>query len=208
MLNALVQLPIGFVVALSGPLIPGPLFTYIVAKSPREGGLVGARAVVGHALVEAVILVLILVGVGTILQHAFIQRAIGIIGGVLLVVLGALSIARMSFQSSTRGIFVSYHPIVGGAMYSSVLNPTVPLWWATIGLAMLVEAYAVGAALGVVCWLVGHYLADFGWFSLVSFSAAKGGRVLSERGYRRLLLGCAVFLMVFGFYLFVKYAWL
>ena len=168
MLNVIIQLPIGFIVALSGALIPGPLLTYIVAKAPRSGKHVGPKAVLGHALVEVALLILILLGLGMLFQYKMFQAGMGVLGGSLLLTLGALSIYRLrSNTRMERGTFIGYSPIIGGVVYSSVLNPTVPLWWATIGFAMLMDAYAVGSLLGVTFWLVGHYLADFGWFSLV-----------------------------------------
>jgi threonine/homoserine/homoserine lactone efflux protein len=205
--SALVQLPIGFVVALSGALIPGPLFAYIVAKAPRAGRGVGPKAVIGHALVEAAILFLILLGLGVVFRWKVFQTLVGILGGALLITLGVVSVRRLrAGLQINRRTFVGYAPLLGGVLYSSILNPTVPLWWATIGFAMLMDAYAVGSALGVVCWLLGHYLADFGWFSLVSLSAAKGGRLLGTAGYRRLLLVCAAFLTTLGVYLLAKYS--
>lgn len=206
MLNSLIQLPIGFLVALSGALVPGPLFTFILAKAPRAGKRVGFHAVLGHALVEFVILIGILAGVGVVLQHSLFQSVLGSIGGSLLIGMSLLSVKALKHRSTEKRTFVGYSPLLGGVVYSSILNPTVPLWWATIGFAMLMDAYVVGSLLGVIFWLVGHYLADFGWFCLVSVSAARGGRFMSSTAYRKFLIGCAVFLGVLGFYLLFKYS--
>ena len=140
-----------------------------------------------------------------VFQYRMFQGGMGVLGGCLLLALGGLSIRKLKKGRTQGKTFVGYKPLMGGVIYSSVLNPTVPLWWATIGFAMLMDAYAVGAILGVAFWLIGHYLADFGWFSLISFSVARKGAMIRRRGYRRLLIGCAIFLVFFGFYLLVKY---
>ena len=206
MLSAVLQLPIGFLIALSGALVPGPLLTYIVAKAPRAGKHVGFYATLGHAVVEFLILALVLAGLGVVLQHHFSQAVVGSTGGALLLGISLLSVRKLNQRRVERQTFIKYSSFVGGVVYSSVMNPTVPLWWATIGLAMLMDAYVVGSLLGVFFWLVGHYLADFGWFGLVSISAAKGGRLMSPRSYRRFLGGCAVFLGALGVYLIFKYS--
>lgn len=98
-----------------------------------------------------------------------------------------------------------YHPLLGGVMFSTILNPTVIIWWATIGVATLVEAFLTASLAGVIFWLLGHFLADLSWFSLVSLSVARGRRFLGTRGYRVLLLACGCVLLVLGAYFIVKY---
>ena len=204
MFEILVQFPIGFFIALSGALIPGPLLAYTVAKSSTYGARTGPLAVSGHVLVELAVLSLLALGLGVVLQSKFFQVGIGLVGGILLVVLGVRSISKL--KRSSEGIVVTkYHPLVGGVMFSTILNPTVILWWSTVGLVTLMDAFLVAYWAGVVFWLLGHFLADFSWFSLVSLSVARGRRVLGTRGHRILLLVCSCVLLVLGVYFILKY---
>jgi threonine/homoserine/homoserine lactone efflux protein len=100
---------------------------------------------------------------------------------------------------------VSYPPVTGGVLFSTVFNPTVVLWWATIGFATLMDAFLVASFAGVVFWLIGHYLADFGWFSFISYSVAKGRKFIGASEHRVLLTACSVILLVLGTYLVLKY---
>jgi threonine/homoserine/homoserine lactone efflux protein len=203
---ALLQLPVGFVVALSGVLIPGPLLAYVVAKSSIHGFKTGPQAVVGHMLVEFSLFAVLLMGLGIILETPIFQSSLGLLGGILLLALGALSVRKLAGTPEVKSITVtSYRPLVGGVLFSTVFNPTVILWWVTIGFAMLMEAFAVASAAGVVFWLVGHYLADFGWFSFISFSVVRGRKFMGTKGHRSLLMGCGAFLFALGIYLILKY---
>lgn len=68
MLEAVLQLPVGFVVALSGVLIPGPMLAFIVARTPSSGSKTGTLVAGGHILVEFGLLLLIALGFGIILE--------------------------------------------------------------------------------------------------------------------------------------------
>jgi len=204
MFQALVQFPIGFFIALSGALVPGPLLAYTVAKSSTYGARTGPLAVSGHILVELAVLSLLALGLGVVLQSQAFQVGIGLVGGVLLVVLGVFSISKLT-RNPGGTVITDYHPLVGGVMFSTILNPTVILWWATVGLATLMEAFLIASLAGVAFWLLGHFLADLGWFSLVSFSVARGRRILCTRGHRVLLIVCSCVLMVLGTYFIAKY---
>jgi len=204
MFQVLVQLPIGFFIALSGALIPGPLLAYTVAKSSTYGARTGPLAVSGHILVELAVLSLLALGLGVVLQSRAFQFGIGLVGGGLLVVLGVFSISKLK-RNSVGTVITKYHPLAGGVMLSTILNPTVILWWATVGLATLMEAIFMASLAGVVFWLIGHFLADLSWFSLVSLSVARGRRVLGTKGHHILLLVCSCVLLILGAYFIAKY---
>jgi threonine/homoserine/homoserine lactone efflux protein len=205
MFEVLIQFPIGFFIALSGALIPGPLLAFVVAKSSTHGARTGPLAVSGHILVELAVLSLIALGLGVVLQNRSFQVGVGLVGGILLVLMGTLSISKLT-RNSEGAVITHYHPVVGGVMFSTVLNPTVILWWATLGLATLMEAFLVASLAGVVFWLAGHFFADLSWFSLVSFSVARGRKVLGTRGHRVLLFLCSCVLLILGIYFIGKYA--
>ncbi|MFN4133344.1 MAG: LysE family transporter [Candidatus Hadarchaeales archaeon] len=206
MLQTLVQFPIGFVIALSGALVPGPLLAYVVAKSAASGKEVGSRAVVGHVIIEIFLLSLLLFGLGVVLQSVEFQMAIGIFGGASLLPLGVLTLrgaTRAKYTISTA--ITGYPPIIGGIIYSTILNPTVIIWWATIGFATIMDAYVTTLLPGVALWLAGHWLADFWWFSFISISVVKGKKIIGSRGYKILLLCCGLLLLLVGASLLGKY---
>jgi threonine/homoserine/homoserine lactone efflux protein len=206
MLETIAQLGIGFVVALSGALIPGPMLAFVVAKSASFGERAGFFAAVGHALVEVVILALIAAGLGFVLASTSFQTFFGVLGGVLLVVLSLFTFVKLRAKTpKLSSAALGYHPVVGGIIFSTVLNPSVFIWWATVGFAMLMEAVLVASFAGVALWLVGHFMADIAWFSSVSYLVAKGRWSKENRAQKYLLATFGCMLLIFGFYFLIKY---
>jgi threonine/homoserine/homoserine lactone efflux protein len=206
MLETIAQLGIGFVVALSGALIPGPMLAFVVAKSASFGERAGFFAAVGHALVEVAILALIAAGLGFVLASAGFQIFVGVLGGILLVMFGAMAFSKLRAKApKLDSAGLKYHPIVGGILFSTVLNPSVFVWWATVGFAMLMEAVLVASLAGAALWLVGHFAADIFWFSSVSYLVASGRWSRESRAQKYLLVTFGCILLVFGFYFLFKY---
>ncbi|MEM4725182.1 MAG: LysE family transporter, partial [Candidatus Hadarchaeum sp.] len=146
MIQTLLQLPIGFIIGLSGSLIPGPLLAYTMAKSPAYGARTGPLAVAGHVLVELAILSLIALGLDVILQASAFQLGFGLFGGVMLIILGLDGVSKLrNSPAPKKMVATKHHPVLGGILYSTLLNPTVIFWWATIGVATIMEAYLVAS---------------------------------------------------------------
>jgi len=91
--------------------------------------------------------------------------------------------------------------VAAGAL-TSVSNPYFLIWWLTIGNAMVMDGLAIGIAAAVL-FVIGHWIADMAWYTLVSVSASRGRRVMSDRTYTRMLVGCGIFLVCFGMYYLV-----
>lgn len=207
MLEAILQLGVGFVIALSGALIPGPLLAFVVVKTLESGPTAGTFAAMGHILVELGVLSLLAFGLSALLKNQILMRLIGGVGGALLLVLGGFVLFQSrgsgSLQSSPVGI--DRNPVVGGILFSTIFNPSVFLWWATVGLATLMGAIGVAGLTGGIFWIIGHFLADLSWFSAVSYSVNKGKKLIGGSFYRVLLIACGFTLLVFGIYFLSKY---
>lgn len=98
-----------FLVALTGAMAPGPLLTYTIIQSvrtDRRGYLMGVWVIIGHALLEMGIIVLLLLGFSFVLKNMMVVRIIGTIGGIILAWFGA-GIIRYFFSelAPAAGIF-------------------------------------------------------------------------------------------------------
>jgi len=189
-----------FIVALSGALMPGPLLTLTVGEAARRGFWAGPLIILGHALLELALVLLLLAGVGVWLHRPLILGLVGLVGAVMLAWMG-LSLFKASRHSSlsfdpheASGL----NPVVAGVLMSAA-NPYWLIWWLTIGLGYVMFSMTYGL-LGVALFFIGHILADFAWYTLVSGAVAQGRRFISDRVYRGFLAGCAVFLIGFGGY--------
>ena len=187
-----------FIVALSGALMPGPLLTYTVAAAARRGFWAGPIIMLGHGALELILLVLLLLGIGAIINQPLILGGVALTGALVLWWLGydllsAVRTTRLDLSGATPGKF---HPFWAGVVMS-LANPYWLVWWITLGLSYVLFAYNYGLW-GVSFFFIGHFLADLAWYSLVAMAVARGKRFLSDRLYQGFLTACAVFLLAFG----------
>lgn len=191
-----------FLLGLSGACMPGPLLTVTVAETTRRGPWAGPLLVAGHAVLEILVVLLVILGFGELLTNSYVFVTIAFVGALLLCWMsyGMLrSLPRLSLvlDESEAGQG-RMHPCLSGALVS-VANPYFTLWWATIGLTYLLIAGQVGWS-GVVVFYVFHILADLAWYAFISVSVYFGRNLFSDRSYRALVAACAVFLVGFAFY--------
>jgi len=196
-LEAVSLLFIGFIVGLSGAMIPGPLLAFTIADTMRKGKATGHLVIVGHALWESVVIVAILLGLARFLaENAYF---IYLIGGVFLVFMG-LSMMRevkdVEVESSRVG-----SSVVGGVFYT-LFNPSHIPWWATAGLAMLFKGMEMLGLLGIALVVVGHWLSDFAYYIFVSLTVHKQGRYVT-RHRRRISIVLSLFLVGLGLYFMI-----
>ena len=197
-----------FLLGLSGAVAPGPLLTYNIQLTCKKGFWIGPKLVLGHAILEAVLILGLIWGLGRFIQLPATRVTIGLLGGLMLVWMGY----DLTFKESRKGSIASslevaaatetppasigmtdLNPVVAG-MVISVTNPYWLMWWVMVGLAMITQALDFGW-MGIVCFYLGHILSDFGWYSLVSGAVSKGRRFISDRAYRWLLRVCGLFLI-------------
>jgi threonine/homoserine/homoserine lactone efflux protein len=193
-----------FIVALSGALMPGPLLTVTVGEAARRGFWAGPLIMVGHSLLELALVLLLLVGLGAWLNQPVILGAVGVLGAGMLGWMGLMTLkasrrGRLEFDGKNGS---GLNPVLAGVLMSAA-NPYWLLWWLTIGLGYVMFSVKYGWA-GVALFYLGHILADFAWYSLVSGAVAQGRRFLSDGLYRGFLACCGVFLLGFGGYFAVQ----
>lgn len=206
MYELLLQLSIGFTIALSGVVLPGPLLAYVSMKTLDSGPTTGTLAAIGHIMVELGILALAGFGLGALIMNPRFKHLIGSISGVLLLIL-SVSILRQSRnpQSSSEDITGGgHHPLLGGMLFSTIFNPTVAVWWMSLGLATLIGAINEAGLIGGAFWLIGHFSADLIWFSTVSFSVDRGRDIIGGPFYKGLLIACGAILIIFGVYFSIE----
>jgi len=73
-----------FAVALSGAMMPGPLFTVTVSESSRKGPAAGPLLIVGHGILELALVVALVFGVGPLLKKTPVFVATALLGSIVL----------------------------------------------------------------------------------------------------------------------------
>ncbi len=188
---------LGFIVGLSGALIPGPLLVYTIAESLRKGWKTGFYVIVGHAIVEILIMLLLLAGVSALMTSELFVKAVSLLGGAFMLYT-AYGLVRSRWTLQGRKA-VTYGTVTGGILFTA-LNPSFPVWWATAGTRLLLEGVKTAGLTGALLVFIGHWGADFGWFMLVSSMVAKGRERVLKKYVNVLKNVLAVFLALIGAY--------
>lgn len=187
-------------VGLSGALMPGPLLTVTIAESYRRGFIAGPLLVAGHAVLEAILVVLLVLGLDKLIGNNVFFGLVGVAGGSFLFWMGlemALDVrdGKLRLDLRNRGE-TRLGPFAAG-LTISLSNPYWFLWWATFGLSWLLRSMERGVA-GVLSFYTGHIMADVLWYFLVAFLVVTGKRFVSDRVYRYVILACGAFLIILG----------
>ncbi len=191
-----------FLIALSGAMMPGPLLTATIGEASRRGFPVGPLLIVGHGILELVMVAALLLGLAPYLQAPEVFVAIALSGAFILLWMAFSmfrSLPTLALRHQT-GVTQHGNLIFTGIILSAV-NPYWVIWWATIGFGYILHCRRFGIA-GIIFFFTGHILADFVWYSAGSGAVAGGRRFLSDRLYRGIIGVCAVILVAFAVYFF------
>jgi threonine/homoserine/homoserine lactone efflux protein len=185
-------------IAYSGAMMPGPMLTVVVAETPRQGAKAGPLVVLGHSILELLLLALLVIGLGPWLEDPAVQSVLQIVGGLMLVwtaVSIVVAVARDRVVLDWEGgDGTGKLRAVGMGIVSSLSNPYWAIWWATIGLGLLTKAYELGIA-GLAVFYFGHITGDLTWYSLISGAIAAGKRFITVKVYKVMLSCAAAFLL-------------
>ncbi len=197
-------------ISLSGVLAPGPMTAATVEHGLRRRHA-GLHLAVGHALIELPLMVLILLtvrgvagamdlGVQEVLRRTDVRVGIGLVGGLVLLFLGASMLwgLRRATPAAAPGNPppLRRHPLVTGVALTAA-NPYFLVWWVTAGLALVTEAARLGLAAFVIFAAL-HWTLDLLWLEVLSVSSHYGARLLKGRVQTVLLAVCGLAMVGFG----------
>ncbi len=177
-------LAIWFIASLSGALAPGPLSAAVVMQSSRHGRLHGILPMVGHAIVELGIVVLIIIGAELFAFDSFMISLMVGLGGIVIIAFGFLALKDYRHKSSFAENEVKEEPSVSSVVEAttqgaavSILSPYFLIWWAGLGLSsisLLIGELQVGVGTvflaGVLLYFT-HISTDFIYGAFLSVGA-------------------------------------
>lgn len=186
----------------SGAVMPGSLLTYTIEKSMKSGAKAGLMISVGHALLELVLVVLLFLGVGSYLGTTHAKILIGLIGGIILVFSGfsmikdtyskKVTIDIKSVPGNKKG-----NVLIGGALISAS-NPYFIVWWAAVGLGLIMNAYNIFGLIGIAIFYLGHILSDITWYVFVSAIIGKTRNFINLKVHKIIITILGIGLIGFG----------
>lgn len=209
---------VSLAIALSGALAPGPLLAAVIGQSARHGSKTGPLMILGHAILEMLMVAVIVLGLAQVIHQPWLMTAVSIAGSLILLFFGikmllsvpqltldisvpeatgepkaqSSSISRPAGTKSSAGL-------VWQGFIMSIANPYWAIWWLTIGLGLALAAQKQGL-LAVGVFFLGHILADLGWYSAVSLTVSRGRKSIPLTVYKAIIVVCAFTLIGFGLY--------
>jgi len=192
------------IISVSGALAPGPLFFATLSYGAKLGAKSGLAFSIAHTLVEfpLVILLTVLVAFGSqaISDKPIIKLLIGVAGGLALLVLGALQIydglSSKWDKFNERGVAFK-NPLLVGLVLTG-LNPFFILWWFTVGLKLVIDAWTFAFLAGVGIMYLSHIWMDYVWLTVVAYFAKMGMNVVGAKGYKVVVIIFGAALIFFG----------
>jgi len=206
--NEIIQIFFGsLIVAFSGALMPGPMLTLVIASVAQKGFWTSVFIVIGHSILELLIVISFYLGVLKYLDNPLVIKIISIVGGAFLIYMAVsiiVSIARKKIKLDldaksiaknlgTKNTFI----ITGKGILISLANPYWYVWWMTIGATFMIKSVQHSFG-GVAFFYTGHILADFIWYLFVGFLVSTGRRFFNQKIYIGILIVCSLFLLYLG----------
>ena len=195
-----------FLVGLSGAMMPGPLLTVAVARTPTNGPQTGAIVTIGHGIVEIFTVVALSLGLALIIKGSpMVIRVVATLGGVALILMAATMIPGIIKGQKIGAVAANEHdaqtkpkaPLIGLGALATISNPYWFVWWAPVGSALIVDSLRSGL-IGPPVFFVGHILSDLVWYWLITIFVWQGRKILAGNIYRGFLAVCALFLIWLG----------
>jgi threonine/homoserine/homoserine lactone efflux protein len=194
-----------FVVGFGAVVTPGPVSTAIVTESTRRGFITGPLVATGHVALEFLMVVLLALGLSAGLRTPLVITVVGVLGGALLVWMGAGMVAGASrgrLRLPQPGLEVktlNNWQLLALGVGGTLINPFWYSWWLTVGATYLaypqVQVYGVA---GILVFYLGHIAGDYLWDCILSGVVGGGRRWITNRLYKWVIVVCGAYLVYLG----------
>lgn len=192
---------LAFMTGFSGAVMPGPFLVKVIEQTPLLGLKAPLLMLAGHALLELVIVVLLMLGFRGLIARAGVRAFIGIVGGAVLLWMSQDMIRsgwtmKLVLESRSAAICSWPRLLLLGA-WVSIINPYFTGWWAMIGLGGMAQMQARSKG-DYLSFYLGHETADYAWYGLVGVVLVSSTRWLTDGVYRAMIVSCGAILLGLG----------
>ena len=180
-------------------MAPGAMTAATIAQGTRNRWA-GALISIGHGIVEIPLIFALMLGLHFIFEMNAVKIGIGIAGGGFLLWMGYGMLRQIQTTQATQSKNINSGLINTGIILSAT-NPYFLLWWATVGLNLVLGARELGLW-ALVIFAAVHWMCDLVWLSILSLTAFytnRGAGLFSRHFEKGILFFCGSALLVFGF---------
>lgn len=188
------------VISFSGVMMPGPMTAVTLAKSYKSPWA-GVWISLGHAVIEVPLILLIYFGFAQFFQSSIVRLALSVAGSGMVIWLG-VSMFRARTEVARKGKDLPYNAFVAGILASG-FNPFFLIWWATIG-GMLIMRILEFGTIGLVIFIIVHWLCDLVWLSLLSNVIYRTHTFWRPKVQEWLFIACSLLLVGFGIWFLIS----
>ena len=182
-------------------MAPGPVAAAAITMGVRNRWA-GSFLAIGHGIIEFPLMILIMLGIGELLKLRSAQVAIGLIGGIVLILMAVQMFIGSKDNDKASNKISKDRPIFTGFILSAS-NPYFLVWWATVGLALVTRAKELGIwAFGL--FTIVHWLCDLVWVSALSWASFKGMALMGAKSQKIIIKFCASVMFFFGLFFIYK----
>lgn len=187
----------GITLGTASGLSPGPLLAFLVSQTLRHGPREGVKVAFAPLLTDAPILAAVLIVLSRLSDSRMLLAVISIAGGLYVIWLGIESLRVRSgdlpgCESAPRSL--------RKAITVNLLNPSVYIFWATVGGPLVVEGSRTGIE-APVAFLGSFYLCICGSKATIAVLLGRSRGILSGGAYRWIVRALGLALMGFGIWL-------
>ncbi len=207
---AVVEILVGwFILSLTGALAPGPLSAAVVQQTNKRGKLHGILPMVGHAIVEIGIIVVIILSVQLVIENQLIINLMKGGGGLVIILFGFMALREYRYSDNLQSIeseetmsaATAAEATIQGALVS-ILSPYFLLWWIAAGftaVSSLMETLEVGTVFlaGVLIYLV-HISTDLLFGVVLAVGTDKAGKKAKVGGINWISVVIGIFQIAIG----------
>lgn len=158
-----------FVISFTGAMMPGPVTAVVIANA-RHSRYSGFVVAAGHAMIEIPLILFLAFYAANFMEVPLIHAIIAFAGAAMLLYVGGDMIKKSGKEESLQA--KNYSAFWGGIVTS--INPYFILWWATTGLAMVLQAKNFGRGV-LIFFIIVHLSVDFLWDGILGYLLHRSG---------------------------------
>ncbi len=198
---------LSFFTGFTGAMMPGPLLTVTIEQTLSRGWDAFFWLITGHALLELVLVILMILGLRAVLARPRVLASVGLVGGAALLYMGidmmrhAMEMSLSVEAGGQAGFGIVKLMILGAAVCAA--NPYFTGWWATIGAGQMAQM-APRTTGEYLAFYFGHEAADYTWYGAVAVMLVLFKTMMSDGVYRGLILICGALVIVLSLLFLVR----
>lgn len=178
--------------------MPGPLFAVTIDKASKRRSA-GVFIALGHGVIELPLMLFIYFGLIQFGLPEIVQIAIGIVGGLLMILMG-IQMLKQRGEKSQKTKSTKQDSFIAG-IWTTAANAGFILWWTTVGTTLLLNAQTFGI-IGFSAFAATHWFCDFLWYSVVALLIFKSQRFWTHKVHQAIFLFCFIVLVGYGSWFF------